>query len=146
MSCVTEKLPDPHFMQCTSFRNFLNLKCFVKSVNNGPVDSQWLHCLGCETVSSNGSSDSQSSLSSIKNEHTQNYWTLLCRQKKKIHTTMTHFEASQWSEVGIKLSLDSGGGCNWLKNSSTCNIKFNQHLSITNTHTHTHTHTSLRRG
>ena len=51
--------------------------------------------------------------------------------KKKMHTTMTHFEASQRSEVGIKLSLGSGGGCNSLKNSSTCNIKFNQHQSIT---------------
>ena len=45
---------------------------------------------------------------------------------------MTHFEASQRSEVGIKLSLGSGGGCNSLKNSSTCNIKVNQHASITN--------------
>ena len=27
------------------------------------------------------------------------------------------------------------GGCNWLKNSSTCNIKFNQHLSIAKEHT-----------
>ena len=40
------------------------------------------------------------------------------------------------------MSTGLGAGCDWLKNSSACNIKFNQHLSITKrTHTHTHTHT-----
>jgi len=29
------------------------------------------------------------------------------------------------------MSTGLGAGCDWLKNSSACNIKFNQHLSIT---------------
>ena len=52
-----------------------------------------------------------------------------------MHADLTHFGSSEQSEAGIKLSLGLRGGCNWLKNSSTCNIKFNQHLSIAKKHT-----------
>jgi len=33
------------------------------------------------------------------------------------------------------MSTGLGAGCDWLKNSSACNIKFNQHLSIGKKHT-----------
>ena len=39
---------------------------------------------------------------------------------------MTHIAGSEGSKTGIELSFGLGGGCNWLENSSTCNI--NEHV------------------
>ena len=50
-------------------------------------------------------------------------------QESQIGTT--HIAFSEECKVDTEMSTGLGGGCDWLKNSSTCNIKFNQHLSIT---------------
>ena len=52
----------------------------------------------------------------------------------KSQTGITHIAFSE-ELPGEEMSLGLGGGCNWLKNSSTCNLKFNQHLSIAKKHT-----------
>ena len=41
---------------------------------------------------------------------------------------MTHKAGSEASQTGRELSFGLGGGCNWLENSSTCNI--NEHMII----------------
>jgi len=41
---------------------------------------------------------------------------------------MTHFGSSE--ELGLGVSLGLGGGWDWLKNSRTCNTKFNRHACI----------------
>ena len=69
------------------------------------------------------------------------------KKTQESETGITHGAFSGEFEAlpGKDMSTGLGAGCDWLKNSSACNIKFNQHLSITK-RTHTHTHTSLRRG
>ena len=46
---------------------------------------------------------------------------------------ITHIGREEESRAGRDSELSFG--CDWLKNSSTCNIKFNQHLSIAKKHT-----------
>ena len=41
---------------------------------------------------------------------------------------MTHFGSSE--ELGLGVSLGLGGGWDWLKNSRTCNTKYNRHACI----------------
>jgi len=45
-----------------------------------------------------------------------------------MHTTMTHFGSLE--ELGLGVSLGLGGGWDWLKNSRTCNTKYNRHACI----------------
>ena len=55
----------------------------------------------------------------------------ICQYKtQESQTGITHIAFSEECKAGTEMSTGLGGGCDWLKNSSTCNIKFNQHLSI----------------
>ena len=60
----------------------------------------------------------------------------ICQYKtQESQTGITHIAFSEECKAGTEMSTGLGGGCDWLKNSSTCNIKFNQHLSIAKKHT-----------
>ena len=55
----------------------------------------------------------------------------ICQYKtQESQIGITHIAFSEECKAGTEMSTGLGGGCDWLKNSSTCNIKFNQHLSI----------------
>ena len=59
------------------------------------------------------------------------------KKTQESETGITHGAFSGEFEAlpGKDMSLGLGAGCDWLKNSSACNIKFNQHLSIAKKHT-----------
>ena len=62
----------------------------------------------------------------------------MTKKNTESETGITHGAFSGEFEAlpGKDMSTGLGAGCDWLKNSSACNIKFNQHLSITKrTHT-----------